>query len=74
MTDARPQAAFSEDIRRRPTTYSSVATLAASANRFLTRSGGTPRTWRMSMERVAASFMGDRMMRVDGHPIDGLQP
>ncbi|HEY9473604.1 MAG TPA: hypothetical protein VIS06_07085 [Mycobacteriales bacterium] len=28
MTDARPQAAFSEDIRRRPTTYSSVATLA----------------------------------------------
>jgi crotonobetainyl-CoA:carnitine CoA-transferase CaiB-like acyl-CoA transferase len=49
-----------------------VAALLASANRFLTRSGGTPRTWRMSMERVAASFMGDRMMRVDGNPVDGF--
>ncbi|GAB3032682.1 CoA transferase [Parafrigoribacterium mesophilum] len=50
----------------------SVAALAASVNRFLTRSGGTGRTWRMSMERVAASFAGDRMMRVDGQPVTGF--
>jgi crotonobetainyl-CoA:carnitine CoA-transferase CaiB-like acyl-CoA transferase len=50
----------------------SVAALAASVNRFLVQSGGTPRTWRMSMERVAASFLGDRMMRVDGNPIDAF--
>ncbi|HUG50065.1 MAG TPA: CoA transferase, partial [Terrimesophilobacter sp.] len=50
----------------------SVAALAASVNRFLAQSGGTPRTWRMSMERVAASFMGDRMMRVDGNPIEAF--
>jgi crotonobetainyl-CoA:carnitine CoA-transferase CaiB-like acyl-CoA transferase len=50
----------------------SVAALAASVNRFLSRSGGTPRAWRMSMERVAAAFMSDRMLRVDGDPIDGF--
>ncbi|MEO7006006.1 MAG: CoA transferase [Terrimesophilobacter sp.] len=50
----------------------SVAALAASVNRILIRSGGTARTWRMSMERIAASFTGDRMMRVGGNPVEGF--
>ncbi|MEO7373644.1 MAG: CoA transferase [Terrimesophilobacter sp.] len=50
----------------------SVAALAASVNRFLIHSGGTARTWRMSMERIAASFMGDRMMRIGGNPVEGF--
>lgn len=50
----------------------SMAVFGASVNRYVAAAGGTPRTWRLSMERIAASFAGDRMLRIDGRPIDGF--
>ena len=50
----------------------SVAVLAASVNRFLNASGAQPRTWRLSMERICASFLGNAVVRVDGRSATGF--
>jgi crotonobetainyl-CoA:carnitine CoA-transferase CaiB-like acyl-CoA transferase len=47
----------------------SVAELAAATNRYLIASGLRPRTWRLSAERIAASYAGDQLLRRDGEGV-----
>ncbi|MFC7450392.1 CoA transferase [Rhodococcus daqingensis] len=52
----------------------SVGALASAVNRLLTTRGRDPHWWTLDSERVAASFAGDRMMRIDGDPVSGFAP
>jgi hypothetical protein len=50
----------------------SVAVFAAAVNRYLSASCAQPRTWRLSMERITASFLGKGVMRVGGRTVTGF--
>ncbi|MFD4180823.1 CoA transferase [Rhodococcus sp. NPDC058514] len=52
----------------------SVGALASAVNRLLLARGRDPHWWTLDSERVAASFAGDRMMRIDGEPVPGFAP
>ncbi|MGW6376644.1 CoA transferase [Rhodococcus sp. NPDC055112] len=54
--------------------FGSVATLASAVNRLLVAGGLPPRDRRLDPERIAASFAGDKAMRIDGAPISGFAP
>lgn len=47
----------------------SVAELAAATNRYLIASGLSPRGWRLSPERIAASYAGDQLLRQNGERV-----
>ncbi|MFE3292694.1 CoA transferase [Rhodococcus sp. NPDC059234] len=50
----------------------SVGALASAVNRLLVARRLTPHPWSLDPERVAASFAGDRMMRIAGEPVSGF--
>ncbi|GAA4474390.1 CoA transferase [Rhodococcus olei] len=52
----------------------SVGALASAVNRLLASRGRDPHPWPLDAERVAASFAGDRVMRVDAEPVAGFAP
>ena len=49
-----------------------VVAFAQAANRVRAAAGVRPRPVRLDPERIAASFSGDRMLRLSGTPIDGF--
>ena len=49
-----------------------VAAFTQAANRVRAAAGVRPRPVRLDPERIAASFSGDRMLRLSGTPIDGF--
>ena len=52
----------------------SVACLAAAVDRFCRARGLPTRAWELDPQRIAASFLSDRMMRIDGNPVRGFAP
>ncbi|SDD35096.1 CoA transferase [Rhodococcus tukisamuensis] len=52
----------------------SVGALASAVDRLLASRGLDPHPWALDPERVAASFAGDAMMRIDGEPVSGFAP
>ncbi|MFC9789261.1 CoA transferase [Rhodococcus sp. NPDC127528] len=50
----------------------SVGALASAVDRLLVARGRDPHPWGLDPERVAASFAGDRMVRIDGEPVSGF--
>lgn len=50
----------------------SVAALATAINRYREASGLPEQRHELRAERIAASFTGDRVMRIDGEPISGF--
>ncbi|TQF68437.1 hypothetical protein FK531_15285 [Rhodococcus spelaei] len=52
----------------------SVGALVSAVDRLLLARGMTPHRAALDPERVAASFAGDRMMRIDGEPVPGFAP
>ncbi|TJZ78391.1 hypothetical protein FCG67_10090 [Rhodococcus oryzae] len=52
----------------------SVGALASALDRLLVVRGQEPHRWSLDPERIAASFAGDRMMRIDGDPVPGFAP
>lgn len=52
-----------------------VSAFVAAANRYAEIVHGLgPRRWRVTPARVAASFLGDRVMRLDGRAVPGFAP
>lgn len=52
----------------------SVGALTSAVNRLLAVRGRGPHPWLLDAERVAASFAGGAMMRIDGAPVTGFAP
>lgn len=52
----------------------SVGALSSAVNRLLVSRRHAPHPWLLDPERVAASFAGDRVMRIDGEPVAGFAP
>ncbi|MFC4604594.1 CoA transferase [Rhodococcus kronopolitis] len=52
----------------------SVGALCSAVDRLLVARGLEPHPWVLDPERVAASFAGDAMMRIDGEPVSGFAP
>ncbi|SNS21186.1 CoA transferase [Rhodococcoides kyotonense] len=50
----------------------SVATFAAAVDRFKAAHRLSTRPWHLVPERIAASFAGDKMLRIDGNPVRGF--
>ena len=51
-----------------------VGAFAAALNRYRTALGLAPTTHALQLDRITASFSGDRLLRIDGNPIDGFAP
>ncbi|MGW0042059.1 CoA transferase [Rhodococcus sp. NPDC003348] len=62
---------------RLPTTAlasGSVGALASAVNRLLVARGREPHPWFLDSERIAASFAGEKVLRIDGQPVAGFAP
>ncbi|AQA21865.1 coA-transferase III family protein [Rhodococcus sp. MTM3W5.2] len=54
--------------------FGSVAALVSAVNRLLLAGGLPPQDRTLDPERIAASFAGDKAMRIDGAPVSGFAP